>query len=167
MRPRGAVIVTAFGLVWALAGASGLGDDRIATTVSVGAVVIAVAVAIVAWRSMPIPTAAPALPATWERTYNLVNVAQGAPIAGTVVVCVAAGVPELIPPVACLIVGAHFLPLAGVFRTPLYRLTGVALVAVGVAGLAALAASAEAARAVTGLGAAIVLWMPAVALTRT
>ena len=66
----------------------------------------------------------------------------------------------LIPPVVCLIVGAHFFPLARLFDQPQYWWTGASLSIVAAAGFITLAAGAgaEVSRVVVGLGAAITLW---------
>jgi hypothetical protein len=67
---------------------------------------------------------------------------------------------RLIPAVICLIVGAHFFPLAHVFDQPQFGWTGTALCLVGAVGLVLVpAVGGEAARAVVGLSAAVTLWV--------
>ena len=62
-----------------------------------------------------------------ERLFNFVFLTQGVAIALTVVVCVSTDRTEYIPAVIAMIVGAHFLPLAGLFRMLLYYATGGAI----------------------------------------
>lgn len=99
------------------------------------------------------------LPADWSRRFNRVGLVQGVAIGLAVLLLAVTRSAELIPAVICLIVGIHFLPLAGIFDQPGYRWTAAALCVVAVAGSAAFAAGyPDSSRAVVGLGAALVLW---------
>lgn len=171
LRRRGALILALFALVWAAAGASGVASAGGASTL-VGAVAVALtAVAVVyAVRSgAPGVVQRPRrLPDQWYRRVGRVNLAQFAGIVVAVAVLAWAGAPAFVPPVVCLIVGAHFFPLARLFDQPQYRWTGAGLTVVAAAGLVGLAtgASMEAARAVVGIGAALALWATSVHVAR-
>lgn len=100
------------------------------------------------------------LPPRWRRGVGLVNGIQTVAIVATVAGLVAAGAPQFVMPVVCLIVGVHFLPLRRLFDQPQYRWTGVALIVVAVAGLGGLGDPALS-RGIVGLGAAATLWATA------
>ena len=162
-RQRGALILALFALLWAVAGASGMtSSGAAATVVRVAAVVMTAVAVLLAVRSGSSSTAQRPrqLPAGWYRRVGLVNVAQAVASVLAVAILIAAGAPMLIPPVVCLIVGAHFFPLARLFDQPQYWWTGASLSIVAAAGFITLAAGAgaEVSRVVVGLGAAITLW---------
>src|SRR5699024_12520005 len=70
----------------------------------------------------------------------------------------------LLPPVVCLIVGLHFLPLARLYDQPQYRWTAGLLILAAVIGLGAVLWGAEAETVLGGVGfaAAMTLWASAV-----
>lgn len=106
------------------------------------------------------------LAADWQRQYNRVALVEFAAIAVVVVGLVVLDAAELITPAVCLVVGAHFVPLATLFGQQVYRWTGFALVAVGLAGVVvAVAGDGDLARATTGFGAAAVLWLTSVVVS--
>lgn len=166
-RRQGAIILSIFALVWAMAGASGIdggaiywGIGAISLLVTVGAIALAV-------RTDSSRTEPRHLPPDWQRRYNIIGIAEGLAILVAIVALVSLDRPGLIPPVVCVIVGVHFLPLERTFDQPEYRWTALALCAVGAVGAAMLAPLGdEAVRAVVGLGAAIVLWGTAVIVAR-
>lgn len=162
LRQRGAIIMALFALLWAMAGASGVASSGAADTVRILAMALtAVAVLLAVRSSSPATAQRPRrLPAGWYRSAGLVNIVQAVAIVVAVVVLVVAGTPAFVPPMVCLIVGAHFIPLSRLFDQPQYRWTGASLCVVAVAGLIILAvgAGAPTSRAVTGMGAAVVLW---------
>lgn len=94
------------------------------------------------------------------RRFGIINAAQTVAIVAAVMVLGRLGAWILVPPAVCLIVGLHFLPLAGVFGQPPYRWAGLLLVGVALAGILACAAGAAqgTVRALVGAGAALVLW---------
>ncbi|GAB3530594.1 hypothetical protein [Arthrobacter monumenti] len=161
MRRRGAVILAMFAVLWAAVGASGLTTGP-AGVVRIAAIVPSAAIVLLAHRpgSAEMPERKRYQPQGWYRHVGIVNLVQAAAIAVTVLGFIAADVPQLVPPVVCLIVGLHFLPLARLFDQPQYRWTGVGLLGASVAGLLILAGGpgAEASRIVVGFAAASTLW---------
>ena len=146
LRRVGALVTAWFGMLWALTGATAL------------SVPLSVTCTIIALRARP-ASRRRGLSDRWRVRYRTIGIVQGVAIALVVAVAVALAAPGLIAPVVCLVVGVHFLPLARVVDQPEYRLTGVALLVVGLAGVVVLAvAGPDAARALSGIGAAIALW---------
>jgi hypothetical protein len=76
---------------------------------------------------------------------------------------------QWVPVAICAGVGLHFLPLAAVFRVPLYYVTGAALVVLAVVTVIAVHSGASTVlwTALPGIGSAIVLWATSVILLRT
>ena len=70
--------------------------------------------------------------------------------------------PSLIPVAVMVIVGAHFVPLARVFRIPAYSVTGFVLV--GVAGGSLLIPNESVRLFALGVGSAVVFWASAAAV---
>lgn len=156
LRRVGALVTALFGLPWALTGATALSAPVPAVVASAA---ISATCTIIALRSRPTPRRR-RLSHRWRVNYRTIGVTQGVAIALVVAVAVAIAAPGLIAPLVCLVVGAHFLPLARVVEQPEYRLTGAALLVIGLAGVAVLAvAGPDPARAVSGIGAAITLWV--------
>ncbi|MGW5362686.1 hypothetical protein [Actinopolymorpha pittospori] len=165
LRRRGVLILALFAVVWAAAGISGLPFTG-TTQLLVGAVAVLVTVVALALGLRPQGTAGTRprdLPEGWRRRVGQVNLVELVLVLVTIFGCARLGVPMLIPPVACLIVGAHFLPLARLFDQPQYRWTGILLCVAAVVGFVILAAggSTEATRVVVGLAAAFILWASA------
>lgn len=155
-----------FALVWAAAGASGTRVPVVVGAVAVAVTALAVALAV---RSGSRPPGRPRrLPHDWDHGVGTVNVVQVVAIVAAIAILGTAGVPMLVPPVVCVIVGVHFLPLARLFDQPQYRWTGVLLCLVGVGGLLALALGSgpELSRALVGLSAATVLWGTSLVVAR-
>jgi hypothetical protein len=166
LRRRGALVLALFAVLWAAVGASGMPAD-LAPGIRIAGVVISAAVILVAFR----PGVAPGerrrrQPVGWYRMVGLVNLVQACAIALVVLGFITAEVPQLVPPVVCLIVGLHFSPLARLFDQPQYLWTAAGGCAAGVAGLLMLAAGTEleTSRIVVGLGAAGTLWLTAARL---
>ncbi len=165
---QGAVILSVFALIWALAGASGIGEGG--TYWGIGAAAFAVTAGIIAYavRSEPHRHEPRRVPPDWQRRYNIVGIAQGLAILVAIVALSSADLPGLIPPVVCFIVGVHFFPLDRTFDQRQYQWTALGLCGVAAIGAAMLGpASNEAVRAAVGLGAAVVLWSTAIAVART
>lgn len=164
---QGAIILSVFALIWALAGASGIGGGAVYWGIGAVALVISLGAIAFAVRSEPDRGASRRVAPDWQRRYNLVGIAEGVAILVAIVALIWIDVPGLIPPVVCLIVGIHFLPLESIFGQREYRWTALALCAVAVVGAAMLSfASEEAVRAIVGFGAAIVLWSTAIVVAR-
>jgi len=157
---RGVAILAFFGAAWGMVGASGLPTVP-AWGLRIAAVLLAVGALVAAGRPAPAGHVLRErhLPAGWRRTVGLVNGGQFVGIALVVAVFLALGHPELVPPVVCLVVGAHFFPLARLFDQPQYTWTAAGLCVVAGAGLLVLLAGPGAApsRVVIGVGAAVVL----------
>ncbi|RJK98193.1 hypothetical protein [Vallicoccus soli] len=155
---RAAFVLGPFGLLWGMVAASGAGGAAAALRVAavVAAVLVVAGAVALARRRPPRPRS---LPEGWHRRVGLVNAGQFVVIALVVVGCLVADAPQLVPPLVCLVVGVHFVPLARDFAQPEYRATAAGLCAAAVAGLVLLAAvDAEASRLVVGAVAALVLW---------
>ena len=168
-RTAGMVMMTIFGAIWWMAG-SGTMDMPCRTAALIAGAAVTVALLVYARRQNASATKEPPPGvdgATVMRQFNLVGMAEGLAILVVVIACVATGYPQLIAALVCLVVGVHFLPLAGVFHVPLYRITGGVLVVVAVVTLVAGAAgswSDDAWLAVPAIAAAIVLWLTAAVL---
>lgn len=83
-------------------------------------------------------------------------------IAATAVLLARANRPLLIPVAVVAIIGAHFLPLAKLFRIPTYFVTGAALV--GLTGLSFLISDESTRAFLLGLSVTAVLWASAAAV---
>lgn len=162
LRRNGAFVMSFFALVWAAAAASGIRGGVAVAAVGLAAGALSVAAMVFAARAAA--TAGRdrnrALPPRWNHGVGVVNTAQVAAILLTVFALVNLDRPALLPAAICLIVGAHFFPLARLFDQRQYVWTGAGLTAVAVVGFAVSAAGVGmgATRAVVGLGAAAVLW---------
>lgn len=157
LRRRGTLILVLFALLWAAVGASGLPSGA-AWAVRIAAVVVSAGAILLTFRpgDAGAPERSRRQPEGWYRHVGVVNLAQFVAIALVVLIFIAVGAPELIPPVVCLIVGLHFFPLARLFDQPQYTWTAGGLCVAAGAGLVILAvgAGAEASRVVIGLVAA-------------
>jgi hypothetical protein len=161
-RRQGALLFAVFALIWAAAGASGIADEATAMAIGVVALGVTAVAVLLAIRSGSRPVAGPqqSLPEDWRRRFLLVNVVQWVAIGLAIAVLVALDRGSLIPAVICLIVGAHFFPLARTFRQSQFGWTGAAFCVVGAVGLALIpAVGGETARTLVGLGAAVTLWV--------
>ena len=93
------------------------------------------------------------------KVFNLVNLAQGVAIFVAVNVANNLGHPEWFIPAFIFIVGAHFLPLAAVFKALRHYVTGSALILLAV--LYPLVATGGPANPVGCLGTGLILWASA------
>lgn len=82
------------------------------------------------WRALP--SVSNGASSGLRRTYNRITGAEMAAIFLVVVLCRMLGQPGAIGPAIAIVVGLHFIPLAKVFRIPLYNLTATMLVLAGV-----------------------------------
>jgi len=169
-RATGAMVMALFGLLWALGCGAVPGGMPVPLLFASSAVVTAVlVVAGLRLRRASLTRgtrssrrhASPANADRTRRRFRLVGILEGLGIGIVVLVCVRLGRPELIPSAVALVVGLHFLPLATLFRVPLYHATGAALCLVTVATplvAAPMGAQTVAWQVVPGLGAAVILW---------
>lgn len=166
------LVMTTFGLAWVLLGIAGVGvgSDPGALLLAVlvlVAVVAAVAVLVTGARRLAaVPRQPRRFPPTGFRDFMWVNLAQALVILVAIPLLTKAGVPGLIAPVTCLVVGLHFFPLARIFDQPQYWSTGTLLVVVAAVGAATFLAGAATPTTfvVVGLPAAVVLWATALHL---
>jgi hypothetical protein len=160
LRRRGVLILATFALAWAMAGSTGLTDATIGRVLFavIAAVIVLVGVSALRPSRLPVSGRQRHLAGNWVQRFNWVVAVEAAGIAAAVVICLAAAAPRAIPAAVCLVVGAHFLPLASIFDQPQYRWTGMLLLLAASAGLFMTAAGlAEAAIATVGFGAATIL----------
>jgi len=170
LRRSGGMLMGLFAFIWA--NVAGGGSAQL--PLFVAALAITVATFLLALR--PRGEGARLLDADWQQRYNRIGLVQFGAIAVVVVASIALDAAQLIAPLVCVVVGAHFLPLATLFVQPLFRWSGIALVVVGAIGVVLALAEAsdngasggngETARLVVGLGAAVVLWATSVATSR-
>lgn len=164
LRRRGALILAVAGLIWVSLGTSGTAHSvtgRVLTVVvALGVTLAAIALAI---RSGGRPVRGRRQPLGWLPRVGVINLVQLAAIAVAVPTLIAVHRTSLVAAAVCLIVGLHFIPLAGLFDQWQYRWTGLLLALAAVTGIAIdLGASRGAlADSVVGIGAAVVLWATA------
>lgn len=167
-RRQGAIILSIFALIWAMTGASGIGSGAVYWGIGVMAFVVTMGTIALAVRSDSTRTDPRSLAPDWQRRYNVLGIIEAVAIVGAIIALVGAGVPGLIPPIICIIVGIHFFPLDTTFDQPQYRWTAVLLCAVGAIGVAMFAPAPDGiVRAMVGLAAAVVLWGTATIVART
>lgn len=155
-RRTGAALMSGFALVWALAGASGLPTGGV--LVSIIAVGLTAIVVVTAFSDQGTGGYDGPVAPDWRRRYNRIGLLEMLAIAAVIAVAVRIGRPELIPGAVCLVVAAHFVPLARVFGVPRFLRVAMTLAVVAAVGLALSWTAPELGRAVTGLGAALTLW---------
>ncbi|MFE5795265.1 hypothetical protein ACFQ8C_22210 [Streptomyces sp. NPDC056503] len=168
LRRRGVVVLSVFGLVWALAGGSGLPAPGLPVAGALGVLLTAGALA-AGFRGTAREVTRPVrLPERWNRGVGVVNAVEVAAIVGVIAASNAAGRQEWIPVGICLVVGLHFFPLARLYDQRQYGWLAAALTGLGALGAALVAAglTAEAVRASVGLPAALALWGTALLVAR-
>ncbi len=138
----GAAILTAFGLAWALAAVLNV-PNRPRWWVVLALWIAASLIAAAVFRIICPGGTAAADPeraaAEGKRAgmwFGIIFGLEGALIAGAAVWLSAHGLTMWIPVAAAAIVGIHFLPLARIFKAPLYYSTGVAAVIAAAASFA-------------------------------
>lgn len=160
LRRRGTYVLSAFGFLWAMAGSSIV--EQATWVVLAVAAAVSVAVAVMGHRCGHDGAGERRrdLPEGWGRSVGVVNVVQILAIAATVFGLSNIGGASLIPPMVCLIVGLHFIPLARLYDQPQYRWTAGLLGLVAVVGLGAVLWGAESETVLGGVGfaAAVTLW---------
>jgi len=153
------------GLAWA---GSGLGALSPVVAVPVAVVGVATFAALMT-GARSLRRAATAMPAsappgadtsTGRRRFTLVVAGECAAIAAAVNTFSRSGRSQWIPAVICAVVGLHFIPLARLFRVPLYYATAAALclVAATTMILGVTGAPASLWQVLPGFGAALALW---------
>lgn len=166
---RGAMVLVGAGLGWMMSGLSALGDiplELYLAVLAVAALLLLGAVAV--RRSAPGIAETPWSPPL-RRGFML---AFGGEAAAIVVIFAAALLlhrPGWILPLVALAVGLHFLPLARLFRRPLYYATGAALCIVCTATIVFMppqwgARHLQGWQLSAGLGSGTVLWLSALGM---
>jgi hypothetical protein len=158
-RRAGAVIMSGFALLWALAGSTGLPTGGVLVSIVAVGITALVAVAAVFHRG-PGEYVGPVVE-DWRRRYNRLGLLELLAVVAVVAAGVLSGRPGLIPAAVCVVVAVHFVPLAGVFGVPSFLRVAWVLGVVGLVGLAVSWNDPDAGRAVVGLGAAATLWWAA------
>ena len=155
----GSSIMYVFAMLWFLLGLSGGRFFPLEMKVAVAIVGLALgaAIAVLAVRAHRISRGAPAPTAEQletgrkaSRRFGLINGIQWGAVVAVIVALNVVGRPDFIAPAIAVIVGLHFLPLAGLFEQPVYYVTGILGCLIGVAGflIPDLAGSSERSRAV-------------------
>ena len=159
----GAAILTLFGLAWALAALLNWPERptwSIVLSLSIAGSLIAASI----FRALHpggLPSADPSRAAAQGRRagvwFGIIFTLEGVFIAIAAIVLANHSLALWIPVAAALIVGLHFLPLAHLFRVPLYYATGILSIA---AAAASFAVQDDRARILTvSLAMASILWL--------
>jgi F0F1-type ATP synthase assembly protein I len=161
----GSMIFSVFGSGWLIVGT----DKMFGKTPLLWAVVVLLGLSVFVVALMRYRRNRAALAATStspeskraERVFNIVNIGQGIAIFIALNVANNLGHPEWFIPAFIFIVGAHFIPLAAVFKAMRHYVIGSTLMLLAV--LYPLVASGGPANPVGCLGAGLVLWASAIA----
>ena len=162
----GITVCAVMGLTWA---GSASGALRAVVAVPLLAVAVACSAALLVGASR-LRHAATALPdqassgpdlTKSRRQFSMVMAGEVAAILVAASVLGRSDNAEWIPATICLVVGLHFIPLARLFRVPLYYATAVALCLVAATTMVLGAAGAPESlwRLLPGIGVALVLWV--------
>jgi hypothetical protein len=161
----GVRFLAGFGGLWCVVACGALlGDAGTPIGLIVGAVV-AFGLVIAHGRAVAQPHAAPRR--NVQAAFRRVGFTQAAAIGAAVILGTASGHQEWITALVCLVVGAHFLPLAAIFGVRRYRLTAAAMLTAALATLATGALtrlSDNAWVALPAAGACIALWATAASM---
>lgn len=168
---RGALIGTAFGVMWFALGQSAVHGAVRAVVLALAVLLLLASVAAVIhlFRSARLTPAdqpgAPVAPGGGGPRFLRIVLIEAVVLGvGNNLLRTTFHRPELMLTWSALVVGAHFFPMARTLRAPLLRLVGSAMIAtVAVAALLSLlpGASADVWQAVPGIGCAAVLWAAA------
>lgn len=157
---RGGIwVLNVFAAIW---GAAGIIVGNAPVWLAV--VPIAISAAALIWaRRQPVGTGNPVNGDHIGRVISIATAIEGVAIFLVANVLINLHMETLLMPAIAIIVGLHFLPLARWIPVPLYSRTGAGLIAVGVTA-ACLPLGSRA--IVTGITAAVVLWVSGVLLVR-
>lgn len=148
-------VLATFATAWIWIAIKLSGGDAALTLI---AIAISGALLVRGWRAPPLELAGGSSPG------RVVGLWSGVEVAGLLVAANALqhfGRNDLIFPVAAVIVGLHFLPIARGVRLPLYYATGAGFI---LAGLIALLSPVSLRPLIVGLSAGLVLWVTAFVL---
>ena len=164
-RSAGVTVCAVMGLTWAASALTAL--DAVVT---VPVLIAGVGIAAVLLRgarhlrrsAIALPVSAPAGTdlGSVRRRFNLVVAGECVAIGAAINLLIRSNHPQWIPTAICTVVGLHFVPLARLFRAPLYYATGGALCLVAATTIitGALGGPEAAWQLLPGFGAAFALW---------
>ena len=133
---QGAMVLVGAGLGWIMSGLSALGDVPLGLFLAVLTAAALLLLGAVAVRRSARGMAEIPWSPQMRREFWLAVGAESAAIVAIFAFALLLHRPVWIPPLAALAVGLHFLPLARLFRRPLYYVTGAALCVVCAATIA-------------------------------
>ncbi|MGW1472697.1 DUF7010 family protein [Streptomyces olivaceus] len=169
---QGAVAMSVFASMWEGLGVAGIGP-RVPSPALSGIAALAVVVAVTAvvltvrLGRLPGPRRVRRVAVNSFQVFGRVNIGQTVAIVAAVLLLGRFEQWEYVPAVVCLVVGAHFLPLARTFAQPQYWWTGGLLMALALVGAVALGGGdGSNGRVLLGFGAALVLWTTALHVAR-
>lgn len=168
---RGATIIFLFGVLWLTIGlATGRRSPLwLRGSILLAGLLLAALVARLDLRAVRLSRLAPPLTAEQQaigkqvgRRFGWITGLEGGAIVLAVIILNVVRRPDYILSTIALIVGLHFFPLAGLFASPFYCLTGLAGCAIGVAGY--FVADPRLRASVVGLSFGLLLWLTVAAL---
>lgn len=161
------MIMTLFAFPWAATNVGVLGAGAVYWSALAGFAVVSASLAVHSVRFEPANRRERTIPADWQRRYNFALIGELVLIAIAVAVLILVALAPLVPAVVAVIVGVHFLPLAGAFDQPHYRVTAAGMTIAGVIGAVLFLTSDPAlCGLVAGLGSAVTLWWTSLRVTR-
>ena len=130
-RVIGTLVMTGFGVWWVFAAMSSI--NRVALWIYIVVAIVPAALAGLAiFRLFRLPNLSgnpSAATGKMSRNFRIVLIAEVLLIVFAIVMLGRSGHPDLITASIAIIVGLHFLPLAAIFRLPLYYTTGIVMTA--------------------------------------
>ncbi len=160
MTATGAIVMSFFAAVWWVAGLWAFGHGS-ALLYAFGVLLSA---ALIIAGSRVRATLSPREQSRRRRLVGIASGAEGVLLFVSANILLNTGDSSFIAPVAAIIVGLHFLPLARWMPAPLYYFSAALLVALGLVGF--MIAGTEQRGLLVCLGAAGVLWLTSIALLR-
>jgi MFS family permease len=163
-RAIGALVMTAFGAIWMISGATALSllnwEIWLIVAILTGLLCVAALLELQAARRIPTTPATASQSKsiqTRRRRFGIVLAFEWVPIFLVAFVLGRIGHPDFILPAIAVIVGLHFIPLARLFNCPLYYWTGISFVLVAIGSFAIDPLAIR--QAITCLGCGLALWL--------
>jgi hypothetical protein len=163
-RAIGTLVMTGFGVWWVFAAMSSINGLPLRIYVAVAILPAALAgFAVLRLSRLPnLPSSSSPTAEKMGRNFRMVLMAEVLLIVLAIVVLGRSGHPDLITASIALIVGLHFLPLAAIFRVPLYYATGIVMTTWTVICLIFLQSLSQTINVAIGCG--FVLWLTSLIL---
>lgn len=163
-RAIGTLIMTGFGAWWVFAAMNSINGLQLWVYIAAAIIPAAIAgLAISRLRRLPnLPGNASTATNQMGRNFRIVLMAEMLLIVVAIVALGRGGHPDLITVAIAVIVGLHFLPLAAIFRVPLYYTTGIVITAWTVICLIFLRSLSRTISVAIGCG--LVLWLTSLIL---